>query len=181
VHKLLFLSLVSLAACSKSKSDPAADKASAKVAEPAAPAADPAAAAPAAPAPTAAKAWVKLAPLPVQLEVANAKVTDQSTGDLKTVGIEAGTAMFSVGLVPTDMKQTLDQIASGAASSGGGEVKVKEKLADGFHVEAQSASGFTTIDIRHTINGKEYSCGTMAPDSDIAKVVREACLSLKAE
>jgi hypothetical protein len=179
MRNMLFLALVAITGCSK-KESASSDKAEPKSVEPAAPAAS-APAAPAAPAPSAAPTWVKLAPLPVQLQVADAKVTDQSQGDLKTVGIEAGTAMFSVGLVPTDMKQSLEQIASGAASGGGGTVKVKEKLADGFHVEAVSASGFVQIDIRRTIDGKEYMCGTMAPDDAIAKTVREACLSLKTQ
>ena len=89
--------------------------------------------------------------------------------------------MFSVGLVPADMKQTLEQVAAGASSNGGGTIKVKEALADGFHVEAVSASGFTQIDIRHTIGGKDYQCGTLAPDDATAKLVRDACLSLKAQ
>jgi hypothetical protein len=178
MRSILFITLVAITGCSKKESAPA-DKAEPKAVE-AAPAAPATPATPTAPT-ASAPSWIKLAPLPVQLQVADAKITDQSQGDLKTVGIEAGTAMFSVGLVPADMKQTLEQIASGAASSGGGTVKVKEKLADGFHVEAVSASGFTQIDIRHTIDGKEYMCGTMAPDDAIAKTVREACLSLKAQ
>lgn len=171
---LLFISILSITGCSKK--EPAA----AETQEAPKPTAAEPQAAPPAPPPSSAKAWVKLAPLPVQIEVADAKITDQSQGDLKTVGIEAGTAMFSVGIMPPEMKQTLEQVASGAASNGGGTVKVKEKLADGFHVEAVSASGFVQIDIRHTIDGKEYMCGTMAPDEAIAKLVRDACLSLKA-
>lgn len=178
MRTIIVTALLSLTACSSSSSPsskPTGDKPTASSAESNAPAPTP----PPAPA-AAAKAWVKLAPLPLQMEIAEAKVTDNSTGDLKSVGIETGTAMFSVNLIPSDMKQTLDQIASGATSNGGGELVVKEKLADGFHVESRTSSGFITIDIRRTLGGKDYMCGSLAPDADTAKLVREACLSLKA-
>ena len=37
------------------------------------------------------------------------------------------------------------------------------------------------IEVRRTIAGTGYSCGTLAPDADTAKTVRAACLSLKAK
>lgn len=176
---LFTLALVSFAACGKKDAD---NSPAAKTTEPApvAAPAEPAAPAPA-PAPTGgAPTWLALAPLAVQVEVpAGATAKDQSEGSLKTVGIEAGTAMFAVGEVPADMKQTMDALVT-AGNAGGTKVTVKEKLPDGFHVEATSESGMTQIDIRKTIGKTEYSCGTLAPDADTAKIVRAACLSLKA-
>jgi len=178
---VLALALLSVGACSKKDAD---NTAAAKTSDPAptAPAAaEPVAAPVAAPAPATGTAWLALAPLAVQLEApAGSTAKDQSEGTLKQVGVEAGTAMLSVGVVPADMKQTFDAFVT-AGNAGGSKVTTKDKLADGFHVEATSESGMIQIDIRRTIGGTEYSCGTLAPDADTAKIVRAACLSLKAK
>lgn len=185
MHTITKLAVVSafslLVGCGKKEAEPAsgaAAKPTEAVAAAPSKAPDPAPAAEPAAAP-AATAWLKLAPLNVQLEVADGKAKDQSEGLLKQVGIEAGTAMFSVGIVPADMKLTFDQVVT-AGSSGGTKVTVKEKLADGFHVEAATEGGSIQIDVRRVIGGVEYSCGTLAPDADTAKIVRTACLTLKA-
>jgi hypothetical protein len=173
---LFALALVSIAACGKKDAD-----SSSKTSDPpaTAPAAEPVTPPPA---PAAGgTTWLPLAPLAVQLEVpAGSTAKDQSEGNLKQVGVEAGTAMLAVGVVPADMKQTFDAFVT-AGNAGGTKVTTKDKLPDGFHVEATSESGMIQIDVRRTIAGTEYSCGTLAPDADTAKIVRAACLSLKAK
>ena len=132
------------------------------------------------PATTASSRWLRLAPLSVQIQVpADSKASDQSEGELKTAGIDTGSAMFSVSIVPADMKLTYDQMVT-ALNGGGTKVTQKEKLADGFHVEATTEGGSIQIDVHRTIAGIEYNCGTLAPDAETAHIVRTACLTLKA-
>ena len=128
--------------------------------------------------------WTPLPLYKLQVLVAKpAKVIDTSTGDIKQLTIEGAGATFTLGPADEDeAKASLEDMIEAITPDATDTVTIsrKDALADGFDLEVTTDSGQVAVEVRRTIGGVAYSCGVETATASVAKIVREACLSLKA-
>ncbi|HVV85690.1 MAG TPA: hypothetical protein VHE35_21675 [Kofleriaceae bacterium] len=165
---MLSLSL-SLAACGKG-GDKAADKGGKAAGK-----------APAAP------AWIKLDPLPLQAQApADAKVMD-SSADAPAVMVSAEGCTFDVSTVTEAYPSTFDadKAETQKLTDGFKSFTKAEQSEGGWHLEFEGVSAIDNaplygVEVRTTINGKQYSCSRNDSNKAAIDCAAKACGTLKA-